>query len=229
MLLQIPDVLTPDQLAHARQLLETAAWTDGRVTAGYQSGQVKSNLQLPETEPAVRELRRMMLEVLGANPQFFSAALPLRILPPFFNRYEGGGNFGFHIDNAIRYDHSGGGLPQAVRTDLSATLFFSDPDEYDGGELVIEDTYGQHRVKLPAGHMVLYPGTSLHQVTPVTRGTRLASFFWIQSMVRDAGQRRLMFDMDRAIQQLNVDVPQHPSVVQLIGVYHNLLRQWGDV
>ena len=228
MLLQIPDVLTPDQLAHARQLLETAAWTDGRVTAGYQSGQVKSNLQLPETEPAVRELRRMMLEVLGANPQFFSAALPLRILPPFFNRYEGGGNFGFHIDNAIRYDHSGGGLPQAVRTDLSATLFFSDPDEYDGGELIVQDTYGEHRVKLPAGHAVLYPGTSLHRVAPVTRGTRYASFFWTQSLVRDDAQRALLLELDDAIQALTRQLPDSPELSRLTGVYHNLLRQWSQ-
>lgn len=227
MLLPIPDVLTPEQVAQALAKLDAADWADGRITAGYQSAKAKDNAQLPEDSPAARELGALVLDALSRNSTFFSAALPKRIYPPLFNRYSGGQSFGYHVDNAIRYDRSRGGV-DAVRTDLSATLFLSSPDEYDGGELIIEDTFGTHSVKLPAGHMVLYPGTSLHKVTPVTRGARLASFFWMQSMVRDDGQRRLMFELDVSIRRLTQDVPAHPALVQLTGVYHNLLRQWAD-
>ncbi|RYZ73320.1 MAG: Fe2+-dependent dioxygenase [Lysobacteraceae bacterium] len=228
MLLNIPDVLDARQLAEFRARLDSADWADGRITAGHQSAKAKDNIQLPEDSPVARELGAAVLQALSRNSTFFSAALPRRVYPPLFNRYTAGQSFGFHVDNAIRYDRSGG-HPEPVRTDLSATLFLSDPDEYDGGELVIEDTYGTHRVKLPAGHLVLYPGTSLHKVTPVTRGARTASFFWIQSMVRDDTQRRLMFDLDVSIRQLTVAVPEHPSLIQLTGVYHNLLRQWSEV
>ena len=226
MLLHVPDVLTPDQVAHGRRVLEQAQWVDGRVTAGAQSSRAKRNLQLLEDSPAARELGDMILPALQRNPLFMSAALPLKVYPPMFNRYGGGHAFGSHVDNAIRQVP---GTPHRVRTDLSATLFFAAPDEYDGGELVVEDTYGAHRVRLPAGHLVLYPSTSLHHVTAVTRGERLAAFFWIQSLVRDDGQRTLLFDMDTAIQKLARDVPDHPSTVQLTGVYHNLLRQWAEL
>lgn len=228
MLLQIPQVLTSEQVAHCRDRLATAAWADGRITAGYQSGKAKDNMQLPENDPVARELGALILEALSRNATFFSAALPRRIYPPLFNRYGGGQSFGFHVDNAVRYDRSRGGA-DAIRTDLSATLFLASPDEYEGGELVIEDTYGVQRVKLPAGDLVLYPGTSLHQVTPVTRGERIASFFWIQSMLREDAQRRLMFDLDVSIRRITADVPDHPALVQLTGVYHNLLRRWSDV
>lgn len=225
MLLQIPDVLTAEQVRQFRQVLAAAEWVDGKVTAGHQSAKTKQNLQLPEDSPAARQLGEQVLQALGRNPLFMSAALPLKVFPPLFNRYEGGGNFGVHVDNAIRDIR---GTPHRVRTDISATLFLASPDEYDGGELMIEDTYGAQRVKLPAGHMVLYPSTSLHKVTPVTRGARLASFFWIQSLVREDSQRTLLFDLDQAIQRLNRDVPDHPSLVQLTGTYHNLLRAWSD-
>ena len=228
MLLQIPQVLAPEQVAHCRERLASAAWADGRITAGHQSAQAKDNAQLPETDPVARELGALILEVLARNSTFFSAALPKRVYPPLFNRYAGGQSFGFHVDNAVRYDRSRGGV-EAVRTDVSATLFLSSPEDYDGGELVIEDTYGEQRVKLPAGDMVLYPGTSLHRVTPVTRGERIAAFFWTQSMVREDAQRRLMFDLDVSIRRLTQDVPDHPALVQLTGVYHNLLRRWTDV
>ncbi|TQM17640.1 PKHD-type hydroxylase [Pseudoxanthomonas sp. 3HH-4] len=227
MLLPIPDVLTPTQVARARTVLDAADWADGRITAGYQSAKAKDNAQLPEDSPAARDVGAMVLDALARNSTFFSAALPKRIYPPLFNRYGGGQSFGYHVDNAIRYDRSRGGV-EPVRTDLSATLFLSAPDEYDGGELIIEDTFGTQSVKLPAGHMVLYPGTSLHKVTPVTRGARVASFFWMQSMVRDDGHRRLMFDLDVSIRRLSADVPDHPALVQLTGVYHNLLRQWAE-
>jgi len=228
MLLQIPQVLSPDQVAHCRDRLASAAWADGRITAGHQSAQAKDNAQLPENDPVARELGALVLEALARNTTFFSAALPRRVSPPLFNRYAGGQSFGFHVDNAVRYDRSRGGA-DAVRTDVSATLFLSSPEDYDGGELVIEDTYGEQRVKLQAGDIVLYPGTSLHRVTPVTRGERIASFFWIQSMVREDAQRRLMFDLDVSIRRLTQDVPDHPALVQLTGVYHNLLRRWTDV
>lgn len=225
MLLAIPDVLTAEQVTRARQLLNQADWVDGRVTAGHQSARTKDNVQLPEDSPAARQLGEMVLTALGQNALFIAAALPLRVFPPLFNRYSGGQSFGTHVDNAIRQIS---GTGHRIRTDLSATLFFANPDEYDGGELNVEDTYGTHSVKLPAGHMILYPSTSLHHVRPVTRGERVASFFWIQSMIRDDGQRTLLFDLDSAIQRLNVDNPNHPSGVQLTGVYHNLMRRWAD-
>ena len=228
MLLHIPDVLTAEQVAHARAKLDAADWADGRITAGHQSAKAKDNAQLPEGSPVARELGAMVLDALSRNSTFFSAALPKRIYPPLFNRYSGGQSFGYHVDNAVRYDRSQGGA-EPVRTDLSATLFLSGPDEYEGGELIIEDTFGTQSVKLPAGHLVLYPGTSLHRVTPVTRGARIASFFWMQSMLRDDGHRRLMFQMDVAIRRLTQDMPEHPALVQLTGVYHNLLREWAEV
>jgi PKHD-type hydroxylase len=209
MLLQIPDVLTADQVAQFRASLDVAPWGDGRVTAGYQSSKTKDNAQLPEDSAEARELGAQVLDALARNSTFFSAALPKRIYPPLFNRYAGGQSFGFHVDNAVRYDRSRGGV-DPVRTDLSATLFLSAPDDYDGGELVIEDTYGTQQVKLPAGHLVLYPGTSLHRVTPVTRGARVASFFWIQSLLREDAQRRLMFDLDVSIRTLTRDLPSIP-------------------
>ena len=227
MLLQIPDVLTADQVAQFRARLDVAPWCDGRVTAGHQSSKAKDNAQLPEDSAEARELGAQVLDALARNSTFFAAALPKRIYPPLFNRYAGGQSFGFHVDNAVRYDRSRGGV-DPVRTDLSATLFLSAPDDYDGGELVIEDTYGTQQVKLPAGHLVLYPGTSLHRVTPVTRGARVASFFWIQSLLREDAQRRLMFDLDVSIRTLTRDMPEHPSLVQLTGVYHNLLRRWAE-
>ena len=226
MLLPIPDVLTVEQISRAREVFAQAEWVDGRATAGHQSGRTKNNLQLPENHPAARQLGEMILEALGRNALFISAALPSRVFPPLFNRYEGGQAFGTHVDNAIRQIAGSG---HRIRTDLSATLFFAQPDEYDGGELVVEDTFGMHTVKLPAGHMILYPATSLHHVRPVTRGARLASFFWIQSMVRDDGTRTMLFDLDMAIQGLNRDVPDHPSAVQLTGVYHNLLRRFAEL
>jgi len=225
MLLSIPAVLTAEQIAQARQLLDRTDWVDGRVTAGHQSARAKDNMQLPEDSPAARQLAEMILTALGQNPLFITAALPLRVFPPLFNRYQGGQSFGTHVDGAIRQI---GSSAHRIRTDLSATLFLSSPEEYDGGELVVEDTYGTHSVKLPAGHMILYPSTSLHHVRPVTRGARIASFFWIQSMVRDDGERSLLFDLDLAIQRVNRDNPDHPSAVQLTGVYHNLLRRWAD-
>ena len=226
MLLQVPDVLTQEQVAHARRLLDNAEWVDGRVTAGHQSARAKDNLQLPEDHPVARQLGETILTALQANPLFISAALPLKVFPPLFNRYEGGQSFGNHVDNAIRQVR---GTGQSIRTDLSATLFLAEPTEYDGGELVVEDTYGVHSVKLAAGDMVLYPATSLHHVAPVTRGARVASFFWLQSMVRDDGERTLLFDLDTAIQRLTLDRQDHPAAVQLTAVYHNLLRRWADL
>ena len=226
MVLQIPDVLSAEQVVEARRLLESAQWVDGRVTAGHQSVRTKDNLQLPEEHPVSRQVGEVILNALSRNALFVSAALPLRVFPPLFNCYRGGQSFGNHVDNAIRQSRTNG---STVRTDLSATLFLTDPDEYDGGELMVEDTFGVHSVKLPAGHMILYPSTSLHNVRPVTRGARVASFFWLQSMIRDDGQRTLLFDLDTAIQRLSVDTPDHPATVQLTGVYHNLLRRWADV
>lgn len=226
MLLQIPEVLNEAELRRARSLLDAAEWIDGRVTAGHQSALAKDNEQIPEDHPAAREVGQMIVHALARNPLFRSAALPLHVFPPLFNRYKGGQAFGNHVDNAVRRIP---GTPNQIRTDVSATLFFAAPDEYDGGELVVEDTYGVQAVKLTAGSMVLYPATSLHHVRPVTRGARLAAFFWIQSMVRDDGQRTLLFDLDLAIQRLAGEAPEHPSVLQLTGVYHNLLRRWADV
>jgi PKHD-type hydroxylase len=226
MLLTVPDVLNPEQLAQARQVLAEAPWVDGKVTAGHQSARAKDNLQIPEGHAAAQKLGDMILAALGSNPLFLAAALPKHIFPPLFNRYSGGQSLGTHVDNAIRRVKTTG---QAIRTDLSATLFFVDPDQYDGGELCVEDTYGVKSVKLSAGHMVLYPSTSLHHVRPVTRGARVCSFFWIQSMIRDDGQRSILFDLDLAIQRLNRETPDNPVAVQLTGVYHNLLRQWVEV
>jgi PKHD-type hydroxylase len=226
MLLSIPDVLTAAQVIQARELLEQAEWVDGRVTAGHQSAKAKDNMQVREGHPAAVKVGETILEALGKNPLFLSAALPLRVFPPLFNRYQGGQSFGTHVDNAIRQIP---GTPYRIRTDLSATLFLSRPEEYEGGELTVEGTYGVQRVKLPAGHMVLYPATSLHHVQPVPRGTRICSFFWIQSMVRDDGRRSVLFDLDLGIQKISRDYPNHPSTVHLTDVYHNLLRQWADV
>jgi PKHD-type hydroxylase len=225
MLLQVPDVLTHDEVQQIRQLIDSADWIDGKVTAGHQSSRTKNNMQISEDHPAARQAGDFILGALQRSSLFMSAALPLKVFPPLFNSYAGGQSFGMHVDNAIRQVR---GTPHRIRTDLSATLFLTDPTEYDGGELVVEDTYGQHRVKLPAGHLVLYPSTSLHLVEPVTRGARVSSFFWLQSMVRDDGERTMLFDLDNAIQRLNVDAPDHPSSVQLTGVYHNLLRRWAD-
>jgi PKHD-type hydroxylase len=226
MLISIPDVLTPEQVSECRKLLDKAEWVDGKVTAGYQSAKTKDNVQIPEGHPIGRQLGEIILGALGRNALFTSAALPRHVFPPLFNRYSGGQSFGTHVDNAIRQVP---GTPHRIRTDLSATLFFAGQEEYDGGELCVEDTYGVKAVKLAAGHMVLYPATSLHHVRPVTRGARICSFFWIQSMVRDDGQRSLLFDLDLAIQRLSADYPNHPSAVQLTGVYHNLLRQWAEL
>ena len=226
MLLPVPDVLTPAEVQEARRILDASDWIDGRVTAGHQSSRTKDNMQIPESHPAARQVGEMILNALGQNALFISAALPNRVFPPLFNRYQGGQSFGTHVDNAIRQV---AGTGHRIRTDVSATLFLAEPNEYDGGELVVEDTYGTHSVKLPAGHMVLYPATSLHHVRPVTRGVRISSFFWIQSMIREDSQRTLLFDLDSAIQRLNRDNASHPSAVQFTGVYHNLLRQWAEI
>lgn len=226
MVISIPNVLTPEQLKQARQILEAAAWVDGKVTAGPQASQAKDNLQLPEGHPVARQVGDMILSALGKNQLFLSAALPHKVMPPMFNRYSGGQSFGTHVDNAIRLVP---GTGHRVRTDLSATLFLTSPEEYDGGELTVEDTFGVKSVKLPAGHMILYPSTSLHQVTPVTRGARVCSFFWIQSMIRDDGRRSILFDLDSAIQRIGHDHPHGPYAVQLTGVYHNLVRQWAEI
>ena len=225
MLLAIPDVLNAEQVKQARQILDAALWVDGKVTAGHQSARAKDNQQLAEGSPAAQQLGDLILNALGQNALFISAALPLRVFPPLFNRYQGGQSFGTHVDNAIRQVP---GTGHRIRTDLSATLFLSGPEEYEGGELIVEDTYGTHSVKLPAGQMILYPSTSLHHVKPVTRGARICSFFWIQSMIRDDGERTMLFDLDLAIQRIGRDMPEHPSAVQLTGVYHNLLRRWAD-
>ncbi len=226
MLLQVPDVISPAQVAECRAALAEAEWVDGRVTAGTQSARSKENVQVPESHPVARRLGDMIIAALEKNALFLSAALPLRVFPPLFNRYSGGQAFGTHVDNAIRQVP---GTPHRIRTDLSATLFLSAPDEYDGGELMVEDSFGAHAVKLPAGHMVLYPATSLHQVRPVTRGARIASFFWVQSMVANDTERTMLFDLDSAIRTLSRDVPDHPAVVGLTGTYHNLVRHWAQV
>ena len=226
MLLKIPRVLAKAQLQASRELLLNANWTDGNVTAGYQSAKAKNNLQLPEDSAEARKLGDEILAALSRNALFISAALPARIFPPLFNCYQGGRSFGIHVDNALRQVP---GTPVKIRTDISITLFYSDPDEYDGGELVVEDTYGSHSIKLPAGDMVLYPSTSLHRVTPVTRGRRLASFFWLQSMIASDERRTLLFDMDMAIQKLREKLDDSPEIVRLTNVYHNLLRQWAQM
>ena len=227
MLVQVHNVLDADALTRCRALLAAGCWVDGRITAGSQSAQVKNNLQLPESAPASAAARAIVLEGLERSPLFFAAALPKRIFPPLFNRYEGAANaFGNHIDNAVR---TVGTTGQRVRTDLSATLFLSDPAAYEGGELVIEDTYGPRLVKLAAGDLVLYPSTSVHRVEPVTHGARLASFLWIESMVRDDGQRRILYDLDMAILDLRQSYGEIAPAVRLTGTYHNLLRRWADL
>jgi len=229
MLLRIREVLTADELREARSILDRASWGDGRVTAGVQSAQAKNNEQLPHDAPATRSLQQIVMAALNRHTTFFSAALPRRVFPPLFNRYAGSANaFGSHVDNAVRYVP--GGLAERVRTDISCTLFLVEPDAYDGGELVVEDTFGEQRVKLPAGDMVLYPGTSVHRVEPVTRGARVASFFWVESMVRSDEQRRLLYDMDLHLMRLRASAGEtDPSVIGLTGTYHNLLRLWADV
>jgi Uncharacterized iron-regulated protein len=231
MLIVIPGVFSKAKTIELRRALDGADWVDGKVTAGHQSAQNKFNSQIPEGHPAAQQVGEFILQALGANPLFRAAALPLRVFPPLFNRYAGGQTFGTHVDNAVRTHTASGGR---IRTDLSCTLFFSEPDEYDGGELVIEDHYGSKRVKLPAGDMVLYPSTSLHHVTTVTRGARVSSFFWLQSMIRQDVHRTILLDLDRSIQQLagsaNADDPAvKESTIQLTGVYHNLLRQWTEL
>ena len=226
MLVEVPQVLTEDEVAHCRRVLEETDWIDGKVTAGFQSARAKNNLQVPETAPQAQELQRLILQSLKRNPLFTTAALPLRIFPPLFNRYDQGMHFGAHVDNALRFPPTGGG---PIRTDVSVTLFLTDPATYDGGELVIEDTFGTQSVKLEAGSASVYPSSSLHRVEPVTRGSRWASFFWLQSMVRDDGQRRLLFEMDQAISSLSARTPDDPAVIQLTACYHNLLRRWAEV
>lgn len=227
MLLQIPQVLTPDELRQARQILSQAPWVLGQVTAGRQAALVKDNEQLAQQGEHAQALRALILPALDRNTLFFSAALPRRIVPPLFNRYGGEhARYGSHVDNAIRVNNE---IGQRVRTDISATLFLADPDEYEGGDLVIEDTFGEKRVKLAAGDMVIYPGTSVHRVEPVTRGHRLASFFWIESMVRSDEQRRLLYDMDMNLMRLREQHDHDESLVGLTGTYHNLLRMWADV
>jgi PKHD-type hydroxylase len=227
MLLRIPEVLNGDEVATIRRALDAADWADGRETVGVQGAQVKRNEQLADGSPLKVELGRIVLAALERSPLFFAAALPLRTLPPRFNRYQGGGNYGFHVDGSVM--RLGGAEPLHVRSDISCTLFLCEPDEYDGGELLISDTYGEHRIKLPAGDLVLYPSSSLHQVTPVTRGARLASFFWVQSMVRDDAERRLIFEMDTSIEALRRSGADAAAVLRLTGVYHNLLRRWAEV
>ena len=225
MLARIPGILSTEQVSECRAALATAEWVDGRVTAGHRFEQVKRNRQLPELHPTSRRLGSLILTALERSPLVLSAALPLKILPPLFNRYEQGETYGDHVDGAIRPVT---GTPHRIRTDLSATLFLSSPEEYEGGELVVSDTYGTHRIKLPAGDLILYPGSSLHRVEPVTRGVRFASFFWIESMVRDDARRALLFDLDTSIQELTATVPQSAAIDRLLNVYHNLLRHWAD-
>jgi PKHD-type hydroxylase len=226
MMLAVPDLLDKAGVARIRSIVDGADWVDGNVTAGHQSALAKRNRQLPEDGAAAKEAGRLVLEALGRSPLFIAAALPLKIFPPLFNRYEGGEAFGTHVDNAVRIHRAS---EFRVRSDLSATLFLEDPDAYDGGELVVEDNLGVHATKLPAGHLLLYPASSLHRVEPVTRGARIASFFWIQSMVRDDAARTLLFDLDQSVQALAADRSHDDrEVIRLTGIYHNLLRRWAD-
>ncbi|HYC02073.1 MAG TPA: Fe2+-dependent dioxygenase [Azospirillaceae bacterium] len=226
MMIVVPEVLSPAQVAAMRAEMDAADWVDGRATAGDQSAAVKRNAQLPEDSPLARWLGDIVLEALSRHPVFLSAALPLRIFPPLFNRYAGGQSFGTHVDNAIRRVP---GTAVRIRTDLSATLFLSDPEEYEGGELVVETRFGAQPVKLPAGDMILYPASSLHHVTEVTRGARVASFFWLQSMVRDDADRALLFDLDQTIQDFAAEKGlDDPRAVRLTGIYHNLIRRWAE-
>jgi PKHD-type hydroxylase len=227
MLVQIPEVLTTAELAEVRSVIERAEWVDGNVTSGAQAALAKRNRQLREDSPAAKKAGEIVLDALGRNALFMAAALPAKVWPPLFNCYAGGEQFGMHVDNAVRVKRGG---VERLRSDLAATLFLTDPHSYEGGELTIEDTYGAHAVKLAAGELVLYPASSLHHVTPVTSGERVASFFWIQSMIRDDTQRRVLFDLDVAVQRLVREVGQgHASVVALTGTYHNLLRMWAEV
>ena len=229
MLVHVKQVLGPGELREVRAILERASWGDGRVTAGVQSALAKNNQQLDQQGEAAKALQPIVLQGLNRHMDFFSAALPKRVFPPLFNRYGGAANaFGNHVDNAVRFIP--GTLGERVRTDISCTLFLSEPDEYDGGELIIEDTFGNKSVKLAAGDLVLYPGTSVHRVEPVTRGHRIASFFWVESMVRSDEQRRLLYDMDRHLMRLRATVGEdEPAVIGLTGMYHNLLRAWADM
>jgi len=224
MLLHIPRILDRGQVEHMRRMLERADWTDGRETVGNQGAKVKRNRQLPDASPLRAELGRIVLAAAARQPLYHAATLPLRTLAPRFNRYEGGGHYGDHVDGSVMALPDGGQL----RSDISCTLFLSDPDDYDGGELIVSDTYGEHEVKLPAGDAVIYPSSSLHRVQPVTRGARLAAFFWVQSLVRDDGRRRLLFQLDASIQRLTGTGADHDAVLQLTGIYHNLLRQWAE-
>jgi PKHD-type hydroxylase len=225
MLLHIPEVLSKEQVAGMRRAMEAAEWTDGRQTVGPQGAQVKRNLQLPDASPLRRELGEAVVAALARHPLYHAATLPLRTLSPRFNRYEGGGEYGFHIDGAVM---ATGDSDVHVRSDISCTLFLSEPDEYDGGELIVSDTYGEHEVKLPAGDAIVYPSSSLHKVTPVTRGARFASFFWVQSLVRDDSARKLLLELDTAIRHLSASAADQASILQLTGVYHNLLRRWAE-
>lgn len=222
MLVQIDNLLAPDAISHMNQVMDHAEWVDGRVTAGHQSGRVKHNLQIPEDSKAARELGEIVLSALSRNALFVSAALPRRVFPPLFNRYEPGMNFGSHVDTALR------GNTNPLRTDLSATVFLSNPEDYEGGELIIDDTYGCHNVKLLAGHAVLYPASSLHRVNPITRGVRRSCFFWVQSFVRDDAKRTLLLDLDVVTQRLTQRLHEAPELLQLTACYHNLLRMWAD-
>ena len=224
MLLHIPDILDREQVARLRRALDAADWTDGRETVGAQGAEVKRNRQLPDASPLRQELGRIVLAALAKNPLYHAATLPLRTLPPRFNRYEGGGEYGMHVDGSVMALPNG----EQLRSDISCTLFLSEPDDYDGGELIVSDTYGEHEVKLPAGDAIIYPSSSLHRVQPVTRGARLAAFFWVQSLVRDDGRRRLLFELDASIQRLTATAADRDAVLQLTGVYHNLLRQWAE-
>ena len=227
MLVCVPDVLSKAEVADFRRIMDAADWEDGRSTAGAQSALVKKNEQLPPNSEVARALGARVVKALTANSLFISAAIPLHIFPPLFNRYGEGHHFGIHVDNAVRGDPLTG---LRIRTDLSITLFLSEPDEYDGAELVVEDYYGSHEVKLPAGHLVLYPSSSLHMVTPITRGTRVASFFWLQSMIRDDRARSMIFDLDNTIQRLVQRLGRDdPETVKLSGIYHNLIRHWAEV
>lgn len=229
MLLHVPEVLGKSDVADIRNTLDSAAWTDGRETVGAQGARVKRNLQLPDASPLREELGRRVLRALAGNPLYFAAVLPLRTLPPRFNRYEGGGTYGFHVDGSVMAVRaSAGGDIAQLRSDIACTLFLSEPGDYDGGELVVDDTYGEHEVKLPAGDLIVYPANSLHKVQPVTRGARLAAFFWVQSMVRDETCRRMLFDMDVAIQTLTREGANPDAVLTLTSAYHNLLRRWAE-
>lgn len=228
MLLQIPEVFSKAEVKALRERVDTAPWADGNMTSGHQSATAKRNQQLPEDSDVAKEVSALIVQALNANPMFMAAALPHTIFPPLFNRYEGGGEFGLHVDNAIRQARGGGTM--RIRSDLSATLFLSEPEDYDGGELIIEEMYGSQSIKLPAGDVVLYPSKSLHRVMPVTRGARVSSFMWMQSLIRDDGDREMLFRLDVATQRVGLEKgPKDQAVIELTGVYHNLLRRWAEV